>query len=57
MQRFHRTLGDSWADARYYDSTHARDTRLPAWPHLYNRHRAHSALGGRPQVTRLINLP
>ena len=57
IERFHRTLGDGWAYARFYDSTTARDDRLPAWLHFYNHHRAHSALGGQPPVTRLTNLP
>ncbi|MEV8439330.1 integrase core domain-containing protein, partial [Actinosynnema sp. NPDC051121] len=26
---------------------------LPAWVHDYNTHRAHSALGGQPPITRL----
>ncbi|MGE2729870.1 IS481 family transposase, partial [Mycolicibacterium vaccae] len=30
---------------------------LPTWLHSYNYHRAHSALGGQPPVTRLTNLP
>ncbi|MBF6464369.1 transposase, partial [Nocardia beijingensis] len=39
------------------ESTEQRNTTLPAWLHFYNHHRAHSALGGRPPVTRLTNLP
>lgn len=57
IERFHRTLGDGWAYARFYDSTAQRDDALPAWLHFYNHHRAHSALGGKPPVTRLTNLP
>ena len=57
IERFHRTLADGWAYARFYDSTEQRDTALPAWLHFYNHHRAHSALGGKPPVTRLTNLP
>src|SRR5699024_6763839 len=57
IERFHRTLGDGWAYARFYDSTEARNSRLPSWLHFYNHHRAHSALGGQPPVTRLTNLP
>ncbi len=34
-----------------------RNSRLPAWLHFYNHHRAHSALGGRPPVTRLTSHP
>jgi transposase InsO family protein len=57
IERFHRTLADGWAYARYYDSTTQRDTALPGWLHFYNHHRAHSAIGGKPPVTRLTNLP
>jgi transposase InsO family protein len=57
IERFHRTLGDGWAYARFYESTIQRDTALPAWLHFYNHHRAHSAIGGQPPVTRLTNLP
>jgi transposase InsO family protein/transposase-like protein len=57
IERFHRTLGDGWAYARLYDSTEQRNTALPGWLHFYNHHRAHSALGGKPPVTRLNNLP
>ncbi|SDH38037.1 IS481 family transposase [Pseudonocardia oroxyli] len=57
IERFHRTLGDGWAYARPYESTRQRDNALPAWLHFYNHHRAHSAIGGRPPITRLTNLP
>jgi transposase InsO family protein len=57
IERFHRTLGDGWAYARLYDTTADRDAALPPWLHFYNHHRAHSALGGQPPITRLTNLP
>jgi transposase InsO family protein len=57
IERFHRTLADGWAYARLYESTEQRDAALPGWLHFYNHHRAHSAIGGRPPVTRLTNLP
>lgn len=57
IERFHRTLADGWAYARLYASTEERDTALTGWLHFYNHHRAHSAIGGRPPVTRLTNLP
>lgn len=57
IERFHRTLADGWAYARLYESTEERNTALPGWLHFYNHHRAHSALGGQPPVTRLTNLP
>ena len=57
IERFHRTLADGWAYARFYDSTEQRNTALPGWLHFYNHHRAHSAIGGKPPVTRLTNVP
>ncbi|MFI5536382.1 IS481 family transposase [Nocardia sp. NPDC051900] len=57
IELFHRTMAEGWAYARLYESTEQRNTTLPAWLHFYNHHRAHSALGGRPPVTRLTNLP
>lgn len=57
IERFHRTLADGWAYARFYDSTEQRNSALPGWLHFYNHHRAHSAIGGRPPITRLTNLP
>lgn len=57
IERFHRTLADGWAYARFYESTEQRNTALPSWLHFYNHHRAHSAIGGKPPVTRLTNLP
>ena len=57
IERFHRTLADGWAYARRYESTQQRDTALPDWLHYYNHHRAHSAIGGKPPITRLSNVP
>lgn len=57
IERFHRTLAEGWAYARLYESTEQRDTALTGWLHFYNHHRAHSAIGGQPPVTRLTNLP
>jgi len=55
-ERFHRTLADGWAYARFYDSEAERRTALPAWLHFYNHHRIHSAIGSTP-ISRLNNLP
>lgn len=57
IERFHRTLADGWAYARFYDSTSQRDTALPGWLHYYNHHRPHSAIGGQSPITRLTNVP
>lgn len=29
----------------------------PAWHHGYNHHRPHTAIGGKPPVSRLTNVP
>ena len=57
IERFHRTLADGWAYARFYDSTQQRDDALDGWLHFYNHHRAHSAIGGQPPITRVTNVP
>jgi transposase InsO family protein len=57
IERFHRTLADGWAYARHYESSEHRNAALHGWLHFYNHHRAHSAIGGQPPVTRLTNLP
>ncbi|MBN9374973.1 MAG: transposase [Cellulomonas sp.] len=57
IERFHRTLADGWAYARFYDSEAEQRAALPGWLHFYNHHRAHSALRGQPPITRLTNLP
>jgi transposase InsO family protein len=56
IERFHRTLSDGWAYARFYGSEAARRAALPTWIHFYNHHRIHSAIGG-PPTSRLNNLP
>ena len=56
IERFHRTLADGWAYARFYPSETDRRTALPGWIHFYNHHRIHSAIGGTP-TSRLNNLP
>ena len=56
LERFHRTLAEGWAYARFYDSEADRRAALPAWLHFYNHHRIHSAIGSAP-ISRLNNLP
>jgi transposase InsO family protein len=57
IERFHRTLADGWAYARFYNTDQQRRAALPGWLHHYNHHRPHSAIGGKPPITRLTNLP
>lgn len=56
IERFHRTLADGWAYARFYRSDQERRDALPRWIHSYNHHRIHSAIGDAP-ISRLNNLP
>ena len=56
IERFHRTLADGWAYARFYPSETDRRSALPDWIHFYNHHRTHSAIGG-PPISRINNLP
>lgn len=57
IERFHRTLGDGWAYARFYASETERRAALPGWLHFYNHHRLHSAIGNQPPISRLTNVP
>jgi len=53
VERFNRTLAQEWAYVRLYRSNRARLAALPRWLDFYNRRRSHTALGGRPPITRL----
>jgi transposase InsO family protein len=55
-ERFNRTLVEEWAYAQVFDDSHQRATALPDWLHQYNHHRAHTALGGQPPISRVNNL-
>jgi transposase InsO family protein len=57
LERFNRTLLEERPYRRLYRSTAARDRALPPRVHRYNHHRAHPALGGRPPISRVNNLP
>lgn len=57
VERFNRTLADEWAYVRVYRSNSAREHALDRWLHLYNHHRAHTALAGDPPMSRINNLP
>ena len=52
-ERFNRTLLTEWAYAKPYGSDHERAEALPDWLHTYNHHRAHTALGGQPPISRI----
>ena len=57
VERFHRTLRDEWSYGRAYPSETSRRKALTSWLHIYNHHRPHTALGGKPPITRVTNLP
>ena len=57
IERFHRTMADGWAYARHYLSETERRDALAGWVHEYNHHRPHSAIGAKPPISRLTNLP
>ena len=57
IERFHRTLGGGWAYGRFYTSDAQRRAALEPWLHYYNHHRLHSAIGNKPPISRLTNLP
>lgn len=56
IERFHRTLNDGWAYARFYGSEATRREALPDWIHAYNHHRPHTAIGNQPPISRLTNV-
>jgi transposase InsO family protein len=56
VERYNRTLLAEWAYAKHYRSESARRAALPRWLHIYNHHRPHTALGGRPPASRVPNL-
>jgi transposase InsO family protein len=55
VERFNRTILDEWAYQQPYASNAQRTAALPSWLHTYNHHRAHTALGGHPPITRINN--
>ena len=52
-ERFNRTLLTEWAYARPWTSNHLRRRGLDRFLLRYNTRRGHSALGGRPPISRL----
>ena len=57
VERFNRTLLEEWAYVRVYHSEQARTAALARWLHTYNHHRDHTALGNKPPISRVTNLP
>jgi transposase InsO family protein len=57
VERFHQTMSREWAHGRSYPTSQARASLLGDWLEHYNHRRPHSAIGNRPPVTRVHNLP
>ena len=53
VERFNRTMVEEWAYIRLYTSNAVRLRALHRWVAFYNRRRPHTAVGGRPPITRL----
>jgi transposase InsO family protein len=53
VERFNRTLQSDWAYREVFDSNDARSGALAPWLEHYNHHRRHTALGGKPPITRV----
>ncbi|MFD7783367.1 IS481 family transposase [Streptomyces nojiriensis] len=55
VERFNRTLLDEWAYLRPYTSNDERTAALADFLHTYNHHRSHTALDGKPPISRVNN--
>ncbi|WP_371517397.1 IS481 family transposase [Kitasatospora sp. NBC_01300] len=55
VERFNRTLLDEWAYRQPYASNAERTAALADFLHGYNYHRCHTALGGKPPISRVNN--
>jgi transposase InsO family protein len=53
VERLNRTLATEWAYRRPYTSNDQRTAALADWLEHYNTQRRHSALGGKPPISRL----
>ena len=56
VERFHQTMEREWAKGLRYRNSTARNRALPHWLAHYNERRPHSALDGRPPISRAHNL-
>jgi transposase InsO family protein len=52
-ERFNRTLATEWAYSRPWTTNTERALAFDAFLHRYNTERGHTALGGKPPITRL----
>ena len=53
VARFNRTLAIEWAYSQVFTSNTERSAALDPWLAFYNTERRHSALGGKPPISRL----
>jgi DNA-binding response OmpR family regulator len=52
VERYHRTLAREWAYSQAWSSNDERRAALGAFLDRYNYHRPHTALGGKPPISR-----
>ncbi|KGN39777.1 hypothetical protein N801_19055 [Knoellia aerolata DSM 18566] len=53
VERYQRTMANEWARSQAWDSNAERAAALPAFLDRYNYARAHTALKGKPPISRL----
>lgn len=53
VERLNRTLATEWAYREVFTSNQARTDALAPWIEYYNNERRHSALGGKPPISRV----
>jgi len=56
VERFHQTMAREWGYGMLYASSEHRRRALPHWLRYYNERRPHSALGGRPPISRVYDV-
>ena len=54
VERLNRTLANEWAYRQVFTSNDQRTAALAPWLEHYNTERRHSALAGRPPISRLL---
>ena len=54
VERLNRTLTTEWAHRQIYTTNTDRTAALAPWLEHYNTERRHSALGGKPPISRLL---
>jgi transposase InsO family protein len=57
VERFNRTFLDECLYAQTFTASDQRVAALRTWLHTYNHHRAHTAIGGHPPISRVNNVP